>query len=322
MTEKDNKLIIYQAKDGALELRGDFGQKTLWVTQKQMAKVFEVNVRTVNEHLKNIFKTEELKEDSVIRKFRITASDGKIYDTNHYNLDVVISVGYRINSKTATKFRQWATGVLKSYVTEGYVLNKKIFIEKKVQAQQVIEDIKKLSAGNTNIGIDDVLELVQSFSETWFSLESYDKEGLPTDGFTKKDIAIQSDELYADIAILKKTLVKKKEATELFAQEKNPKSLEGILGNVFQSVFGKDAYDTVEEKAAYLLYFIIKNHPFNDGNKRTGAFTFIWFLNKARVNFRSSITPEALTSLTLLIAESNPQDKGRMVGLVILLLKQ
>lgn len=181
---------------------------------------------------------------------------------------------------------------------------------------------KKLSIKDKEVHVDDVLKLIKTFSNTWFSLQSYDEEGLPRAGYTKKDVSLTADELYADVALFKKELVEKGEATNMFAQERQVKSLEGIVGNVLQSVFGNDAYATVEEKAAHLLYFVVKNHPFTDGNKRTGAFSFVWFLQKTGIDFSGVITPGTLTTLTLLIAESRPHDKDRMIGLVLLLLKK
>ena len=176
--------------------------------------------------------------------------------------------------------------------------------------------------GNKKISNQDVLDLIESFASTWFSLESFDEGNLPQKGYTKKDVTIQTSELYKDIGIFKKQLIKKKSAAQLFAKERSKNSLEGIVGNVFQAVFGNEVYKTIEEKAAHLLYFSVKNHPFSDGNKRTGAFIFIWFLRKARYNFENKITPEALTAITLFIAESKPQDKDKMIGLILLLLKK
>jgi len=279
-----------------------------------------VDVRTVNEHIKNIFNTGELEENSVIREFRITADDGKKYLTKHYNLDMVISVGYRVNSKTATKFRQWASKTLKEHLTKGFTINKKLIEKNYQEFLQAVEQVKSLSAGKENVGTNDVLELIKSFASTWFSLESYDKEKFPTKGNTKKKIQVEAQELYEGVEKLKKDLINKKLATELFAQEKSQGNLEGILGNVLQSLYGKEVYPSVEEKATHLLYFIIKNHPFTDGNKRSAAFAFVWFLQKSSFDFRTKITPETLTALALLIAESNPKEKDKMVGLVLLLL--
>lgn len=164
------------------------------------------------------------------------------------------------------------------------------------------------------------LYLIKAFSSTWFSLDAYDKQKFPKK-LTKKKVKIEVDKLYEDIDKLKKELIKKKEATQLFAQESSKNKLEGIFGNVLQQFSKKDIYPSIEEKATHLLYFIIKNHPFVDGNKRTAAFSFIWFLQKSNFSL-SLITPETLTALTLLIAESKPKDKDRVIGLVLLLIKK
>ncbi len=328
MRTPPKKLAIYQTKDGAIAFRGDFEHETIWGTQKQIAELFEVNVRTVNEHLKNIYKDGELKEKATIRNFRIVQREGKRMverEINFYNLDAIISVGYRINSKKATRFRIWATKTLKQHLTKGYTINKKALKRNHQEFLQAVEDIKLLAKDNRKVGADDVLELIKAFSATWFNLESYDKQAFPKSG--KKRLAKRyeaekmAENLQVQVQLLKQDLVKKGEATELFAQEKKPGALAGIVGNVLQSVFGKDAYPTVEEKAAHLLYFIIKNHPFTDGNKRTGAFSFLWFLRNVKFPFEQSITPEALTALTLLVAESDPKDKERMIGLILLLLQ-
>lgn len=235
---------------------------------------------------------------------------------------MVISVGYRVNSKTATKFRQWATKTLTSYVTEGYVINPQRIGKNYDNFLEAVAHVQKLLPKDGTIKTDDVLELIKTFAGTWFSLESYDKDRLPHKGVTKKDVSLRASDLYSAIGGLKKDLIAKKQASELFAQEKQNKILEGILGNVLQSAFGSDVYVSVEEKAAHLLYFVVKNHPFTDGNKRTGAFAFVWFLQRTGIDFKYKITPETLTTITLLVAESKPRDKDRMIGLILLLLQK
>lgn len=169
---------------------------------------------------------------------------------------------------------------------------------------------------------EDVLELIKMFASTWLSLDAYDKSTLPNSGVSKKQTKITAKELTKAIDRLKQKLIERKEATKLFASETQKDAIAGIVGNVFQSAFGKDVYQTLEEKAAHLLYFFVKNHPFIDGNKRSGAFAFVWFLQKERLLRKDKMSPEALTALTLLVAESNPKDKDRIVGLVLQLLKK
>jgi len=315
-------IAIYQAKNGAIEFRGDYEKETIWGTQKQIAEVFGVDVRTINEHLINIYKTEELKEDSTVRKFRIVQKEGKREverEVSFYNLDAILSVGYRVNSKQATQFRIWATHTLKQHLLQGYTINIKRIGKNYEKFMQAVAEIKALLPAGNIIKTEDILELISAFANTWFSLDAYDKSSFPKKGVSKKSIQIEASELTEALSELKEDLISKKQATELFAQEKSRGNLEGIVGNVFQSVFGSDAYPTLEEKAAHLLYFIVKNHPFTDGNKRSGVFAFIWFLRKAGL-LRASLSPEALTAITLLVAESNPKDKEKMVGLVLLLI--
>jgi death-on-curing family protein len=318
--------LIYQAKDGAIELKSFVKTQTIWASKKQIAQIFGVDRSVVSKHIKNIFLDQELDQKVVCANFAQTTSHGAIKgkaQTNnleHYNLDIILAVGYRTKSSLAIEFRKWATRTLKKHITEGFTINKKLISQNHQKFLKAIEDIKILSNNNKNLKTGDVLELIKSFSYTWFSLDNFDKGKFPIIG-SKKSIKINAKELMQDIAILKAELIAKKEATAIFATEKNQGALEGILGNVFQSVFGEDAYSNLEKKAANLLYFIVKNHPFNDGNKRSGAFAFIWFLQKAKFEFQSKINPQTLAILTILIAESNPKEKDKIIGLILTLLK-
>jgi len=314
--------VIYQAKSGKIEFRGDFGRDTIWGNLNQIAELFGRDKSVISRHINNIFNSGELKRPSVVAKIATTATDGKTYQVEYYNLDMILSVGYRVDSIQATRFRIWATKTLKQHLLDGYTINKKRIGENYRKFMRAVADIKTLSAGSGKLASADVLELVGAFAGTWFSLDAYDKQRFPQRGLTRKTLAIQARDLYADIAAFKAELMRKSETTELFAQEKSGESLNAILGNVFQSAFGKEAYPSVEEKAAHLLYFIVKNHPFNDGNKRTGAFAFIWFLQKAKLRFQEKISAQTLTALTLLIAESDPKEKDKIIGLVLLLLKK
>lgn len=321
----DKNMAIYQAKDGAIEFRGDFEQETIWGTQKQIAEVFGVDRSVVTRHINNIFKDKELDKTVVSAKFAHTTQHGAIKGKTQakivvfYNLDIILAVGYRTNSAKAIEFRKWATQTLKQHVLHGYTINKKRVGENYERFMQAVADVKALLPAGNKVKTEDILELISVFAGTWFSLDAYDKNSLPQNGASKKKVAFTVEELNNALQELKKNLIKKKEATKIFGQERDKDGVAGIIGNVFQSVFGKDAYPSVEEKAAHLLYFMVKNHPFTDGNKRSGAFAFIWFLRQAGL-LRASLTPEALTALTLLLAESNPKDKDKMVGLVLLLI--
>jgi hypothetical protein len=238
-----------------------------------------------------------------------------------YNLDILIAVGYRINSVIGTKFRQWATKTLHAYIADGYVINKKRISSNYKQFLAAVDDIKKLLSPGANIGTENVLELISMFASTWLSLNAYDQGALETRGATKKYVALTVEKLSANLAKLKQELIKKRQTTDLFGSEQRSGALAGIVGNVMQTFGGQELYGSVEEKAAHLLYFIIKDHPFTDGNKRSGAFAFAWFLRQAKILDRTKITPPALTALTILVAESNPQEKAKMIRLILTLLK-
>jgi death-on-curing family protein len=232
---------------------------------------------------------------------------------------MIISIGYRVNSKVATKFRQRATQTLKQHITQGFTINEQYLKQNYKKFIQAVDEIKNLTK-HQNLPVDDILELVKLFSQTRFSIDAFDRGKIITNKQTQKNVKVQAKELYTDLLKLKKDLLTRDEATDFFAQERSRGEFEGIFGNVFQSAFGEDVYPSVESKASHLLYFIVKNHPFVDGNKRAGAFAFIWFLQKAQVSFKEKITPEALTVLTLLIATSNPKDKEKLIDLIIMLL--
>ncbi len=315
------EIVIYQAKSGQIEFRGDFVRNTIWGNLNQIAELFGRDKSVISRHIKNIFKSQELEPTSVVAKIATTAPDGKTYQVAHYNLDVILSVGYRVDSKQASRFRIWATRTLKQHLIKGYTINKKRIAKNYETFMQAVDGLKKLLPENDQILTRDALKLVETFASTWFSLDAYDTRNFPENGATKKEIAFKAGELVQALHEFKLKLISKKQATKLFGQERSKDALHGILGNVFQSFDSQALYPTVEEKAAHLLYFTVKNHPFTDGNKRSGAFAFVWFLRKAGI-LPTTITPEALTTLTLLVAESNPKDKDKMIGLILLLLQK
>ena len=316
-----NSIVIYQAKSGAIELRGDFEHENIYATLDQISAVFGRDKSVISRHLKNIFKEGELARNSVVAKIATTAADGKTYQVEYYNLDVIISVGYRVNSKTATLFRQWATKTLREHIAKGYTINRKQIAQNYDAFLKTVADIQALLPEHITLDPKDVLELVREFASTWVSLDAYDKGALKPIGQTKRAVKLSGDELMNEIQILRTELMKKSEATEIFAQERSGGSVSGIVGNVMQAISGKPLYSTVEEKAAHLLYFMVKNHPFIDGNKRSGAFAFIWFLRKLKVKGGKNISPTTLTALTLLIAESDSKKKDQMVALITQMLK-
>lgn len=318
--EKSSGTIIYQSRTGAIELKKD--ADTVWATQADIAEIFDVKRPAITKHIRNILKDRELNADSVCSKMEHTAVDGKVYEIQIYNLDIILAVGYRTNSSKAIAFRQWATRTLKAHITKGYTLNRQRIKKNYESFMQAVDDVKSLLPAHTHVDHQSVLELIKLFADTWFSLDAYDKDQLPMEGVTKKKVHLTADKLSHALLALKKTLMAKGEATDIFGVERTKDSIAGIIGNVMQSFGDEELYPTVEAKAANLLYFIIKNHPFVDGNKRSGAYSFIWFLNEMKILNVNKITPQALTAITLLIAESSPKDKEKMVGLVCQFLQQ
>lgn len=320
MIKQNNKedLVIYKSKNKDIQLEVSVGNETVWLTQTQMTKLFSRERSVLTKHINNIFREGELHEKSNVQNMHIANSDKPI---KTYSLDVVISVGYRVKSLEGTRFRQWANKILKNHILNGYTINCSRVKTHYDAFLSAVAEVKKLLPNNAKINNESILELVTMFADTWVSLDAYDKGNLITDGVTKKKITLTADKLINILTELKQILILKREASELFGVEKHKDSVAGIIGNIMQSFDGQDIYKSIEEKAANLLYFMIKDHPFIDGNKRCAAYTFIWFLQQANALNVSRITPPALTALTLLIAESDPKDKNRMVGLVCLILK-
>ncbi len=320
----NNAVVVYQSKSGGIELKGDYTHETVWATLDQIATVFGRDKSVISRHFKNIYKERELDKRATVAKKTTVQIEGRRTierAIEYYNLDAIISVGYRVNSKTATEFRKWATKTLKEHITKGYTINRKQIAKNYDAFMKSVADIQALLPENITLDPKSVLELIKEFASTWVSLDAYDKESLISVGSNKKSVRLTSAELAEAIMSLRTELIKSGEATEIFAQERRSGSIEGIVGNVMQAFGGKEVYGSLEEKAAHLLYFMVKNHPFTDGNKRSGAFAFVWFLRKAKIKTARNINPSALTALTLLIAESDPKKKDQMTALVIQMLK-
>ena len=309
-------IVIFEEDAGPVEVRLE--GETVWLSQKQMAELFDKNVRTINEHVKNLFKEGELVEDSVIQKFRITAADGKSYNTAHYNLDVIISVGYRVKSQRGVRFRQWATRVLREHLTQGYSLNEhRLARQGLAELEQAVELLGQTLTRQelvSDIG-QEVVGLILGYARTWRLLQDYDEGalGVPPGARPARGV-LGVDEARRALDALAGELRDRGEASELFARDRDD-GLASILGNLEQSMFGEPLYGTREERAAHLLYFVIKNHPFSDGNKRSGAFLFLLYLRQE--GMRLTLNEQGLTALTLLIAESDPKAKDLMARLVM-----
>ena len=219
-----------------------------------------------------------------------------VREIEYYDLDVILSVGYRVDSKQATQFRIWVTNILRQYLVDGYAINKERITKNYRRFSKAVIDVKNLLPKGNGVKTEDILELIKVFASAWFSLNAYDTQIFPKGGITKKKVHFTANELMQALHKLKLELMTKREATELFGTEKSKGGLQSIVGNIFQSFSKADLYPTIEEKAAHLLYFMIKNHPFVDGNKRSGAFAFVWFLSRADI-LQANLTPEALTAL-------------------------
>ncbi len=312
-----NNLVIYQAKNGAIEFRGDFSRETIWATQAQIVDLFGVDQSVVSRHVRNVINDGEVDDKSNMQKMHIANSDKPVI---LYSLDIILSIGYRTNSKVAIEFRKWATKTLREHITKGYTLNKKVILKNYDQFLKNVTEIQALLPTHVVLDPKTILDLVKEYSVTWSKLDAYDKDILEKTGTTKKKIKLAGEELRGAIYQFKNELIKKAEAADIFAIEREKGNIEGIVGNVMQAFGGNDVYVTLEEKAGHLLYFMVKNHPFIDGNKRSGAFAFIWFLRKSGVKGAHNINPAGLTAITLLIAESDPKHKEKMVALVVELL--
>lgn len=316
---KSNSISIYEENGKVVQLNVDYKHSTVWATQTEISRIFSIDRTVATKHINKIFKNNEVSIKSNVQKMHFANSDKPV---KVYSLDVILAVGYRANTQKAIHFRKWASKVLKEYIINGYSVNKSLIKSNYEKFSNIIKDIKiLLPKDNRRLDISKgVIEIISTFAYTWLSLEAYDKKQLPKFGSKIKKLDLTAEELIEGIVKLKENLVKQKIASELFAVERENNNLKGIIRSVYQSFNGEDVYKSLEEKAANLLYLVVKNHPFIDGNKRVGAFSFIWFLTKAGLLNPLKITPEVLTTLTILIAESKTEDKERMIGIVLHLL--
>ena len=322
MREKDiqNEIIIYQTEDGKTQIDVNMQDETIWLTQKQMAKLFDKNVKTINEHIQNIFKEGELEQDSVIRNFRTTANDGKQYNTNYYNLDVIISVGYRVKSLRGTQFRIWANKILKQYLVKGYAINE-IALKKQQEKINTLKNTINLLSRSINNQIETVEEAKQvakvldNFVCGLDLLDNFDHKTLDTKGVTKKEAVVISENEFLEVV----DKMKSEFASDVFANPKDG-SFSSSVNQIYQTFDGLELYPTIEEKSAMLLYLITKNHSFSDGNKRIAASCFLYFMDKNGILYKNGvpiIDNATLFALTLLIAESDPKEMETMKQVVV-----
>ena len=323
--KSNGEILLYQTQDGQTRMDVRLVEETVWLTQAQMAELFQKDVRTISEHIGNVFTEGELEPNSTVRNFRIVQKEGKREvdrDIKHYNLDMILSVGYRVNSKKATLFRQWATKTLREHITQGFTINRSRIKTNYEAFLAVAKDIQKLLPATSAVNPSDAIELISLFADTWLSLDAYDRGTLAKGKLTKKKAVLTAEKITKSLVELKVELINKNEATDIFGMERSSGSVAGIIGNVMQSFAGNEVYPTVEEKAAHLLYFMVKNHPFTDGNKRSGAYAFVWFLKQAKLLDLSKLTPSALTALTVLVAESDAIHKDKTIKLILNLISK
>ncbi|GAB6193818.1 RhuM family protein [Desulfocastanea catecholica] len=314
------EVILYQSDDGQAAVDVCLADETVWLMQSQMVDLFQRDQSVISRHVNNVFKEGELQQQGNMQKMHIANSDKPVV---FYNLDVIISVGYRVKSKRGTQFRIWATSILKDHLVKGYTFNQRRLAEKGIlEAQQVLSLLTN-TLENQNLVSDEglsVLNLVNRYAKTWQLLLQYDEDKLPPPN--RKQVIgemLDLDGARAAIGSLKQHLLAKMEATDLFGNERSD-ALAGIIGAIHQTFGGQDLYPSIEEKAANLLYFVIKDHPFTDGNKRIGSFLFLLFLQKNGLLGKKHFDNKALVALTLLTAASDPGQKDLLIRLIVNLL--
>ena len=297
--ENKGEIIIYKSPDHKAQVEVQFDKETVWLTQEQMGKLFQRERSVITKHINNVFQEGELAEKVVCANFAHTTQHGAIRGktqektVKYYNLDVIISVGYRVKSKRGTQFRQWATQRLRDFLVKGYTLNEKRLKQLAQNMQQLEQAVKLIhqSGKSEHLQLSEakgLLEIISNYTQSFILLNQYDSNEIPTGKLDARiTYEIKYDEAVAAVYELKKLLITKKQAVDFFGKQKD-ESFQGVLGNVVQSFGGKYLYPSIEEQAAHLLYFITKNHPFTDGNKRIGAFLFVWFLEKNKHRFKKS----------------------------------
>ena len=307
----ENKIILYETVDGEVTLDVKIDGETVWLNRNQMSELFGRDVKTIGKHINNALKEELVDYNSVVAKFATTAADGKIYQVDYYNLDVIISVGYRVKSQRGVDFRKWANNVLKAYIIKGYAVNHN-------RMEQMGEVIRIMKRAENKLDVKQVLSVIEKYNTALDLLDAYDHQTMTRPAGNNAAYVLTYEEC-------RKVIDEMKFGAEssLFGNEKDD-SFKGSLGAIYQSFAGREMYPTLEEKAANLLYFITKNHSFSDGNKRIAAAMFLYFLDKNNALFVENekiIADYTLVALTIMIAESNPDEKEMMISVVMNCLK-
>ena len=321
----DQQIQIFTSEDGQARLEVTLEQETVWLSQAQMGGLFATTSENVLMHLQNIFKDQELSEEATAKDFLVVRQEGKRQvrrSIKHYNLDAIISVGYRVSSKRATQFRRWATQVLKDHLVQGYTLNQRRLTERGIEFEQAVS---LLSRTLTNQGLvstegEAVARVISDYARSWSLLQGYDEQQLTELNIKQPGMhSLELEEALKAIGELKQTLIAKGEATELFGQVRGD-GLTSALATIEQGFGDELFYPNVATRAAHLLYFVIKNHPLADGNKRCGSFLFLWYLRRNAALLARPvdqlINDNTLVALALLVAESLPDQKTLMIRLI------
>ena len=323
---EEDKIIIYQTEDGQTQIDVRLENETVWLTQAQMAELFDKDRTVIGRHIRNIYKEEELEQNITCAKFAHMGSEGdQRYEYTAYNLDVIISVGYRVNSKRGVKFRQWANRVLKEYLIKGYAVNDRIRKEQIGELRQLVGMIGRTIQNKPLLSNDEtnaLFEVVTNYTYALDTLDNYDYERLTIDKTTKEE---PFHATYENAMEAINGLREKFGGSALFGNEKDD-SFKSSIGQIYQTFGGEELYPSVEEKAAMLLYLVTKNHSFSDGNKRIAATLFLWFLNNNHILYRKDgskrLADNTLVALTLMIAESKTEEKDVIVKVVVNLINQ
>ncbi|EKD80742.1 MAG: hypothetical protein ACD_40C00019G0008 [uncultured bacterium] len=326
MTAQPKSIVIYEiSKNKAISV--PLEHESVWLSLDQMTELLNRDKSVVSRHIKNIFAEKELVRKSVVANYATTAPDGKTYKVDYFNLDVIISVGYRVKSLRGTQFRIWATKTLRDYILKGYAINKNRLIDTGIdELGRAVALIKQTldSKVLTTVESRGILRVITDYAHSWVMMHKYDEGEIKISGKTKPKYALTYDEAIGFVHELSTTLHAQDAATKFVGMERDDHGLDRIIGSINQTYGGKDVYKTVEEKASHLLYFVIKDHPLIDGNKRSGSLLFIHYLAMNGLLFRQTgertINDNTIVALALLISQSHPKDKEIMIHLITNLL--
>ena len=321
------EIAVYEAGNGETRLEVRLEQDTVWLDQEQLAQLFGRDKSVIGKHLRAVYREGELDREATAADFAQVRSEGARTITRqieHYNLDAILSVGYRVKSKRGVQFRTWATNTLHEHLVRGYTLNERRLAERGLDEARATLDLLSQTLRNQSLLTKTgqaVLDLITGYADTWRLLVQYDEDEIPLPPGSKPASGVlEPATAAAAIASFRRELMARREASALFGNERSDEALASILGNIEQTMFGEPLYRSREEKAAHLLYFVVKDHPFTDGNKRIASLLFLLYLAQEKV--AHELNPQALTALTLLVAESEPSSKDLMIRLVMNLLAE